>query len=124
MDGEQGPEYFNVLLEDGTVIGRTNNTPAQCGNSETIFTNITIAQINQSAGSNSLITFFLVPNLVEGQPGRFSVNDICGGSSVEATLSFKTLIPQDIRYEYQINEGEKVTIYTPFTHHSSTTHRR
>jgi gliding motility-associated-like protein len=113
IDGEQGPEYFNVLLEDGSIVGRTNNTPAQCGSSETVFTNISATQINQSAGSNSLVTFFLVPNIVEGQPGRFSVNDICGGSSVEATLSFKTLTPKDIRYEYQINDGERLLFIPP-----------
>lgn len=113
VDGEQGPEYFNVLLEDGTIIGRTNNTLNQCGNSETVFTNISPRQINQAAGSNSLVTFFLSPNIVEGQPGRFSVNDICGGSSVEATLSFKTLTPKDIRYEYQINNGGRLLFIPP-----------
>lgn len=112
FDGEQAPEYFNVVAEDGTVLGRTNNANAQCGDSETIFTNISADQINQWAGSNSRITFFLRPNIVEGQPGRFSINDTCGGSSVEANLSFKTLTPNDIRYEYSIN-GDGRSLFTP-----------
>ncbi len=112
FDGEQSPEYFNVVAEDGTILGRTNNASAQCGNSETVFTNISADQINQWAGSNSQITFYLQPNILVDQPGRFSINDICGGSSVEATLFFKQLTPSDIRYEYSINDSPK-SLFNP-----------
>lgn len=107
VDAEQAPEYFNVMTETGDSLGRTQNVAAQCGMSQTIFTNITAEQINQWAGSNAQVTFFLEPNIVSGQPGRFSINDICGGSEVEGKLTFETLSPSGTTYEYSINNGSR-----------------
>ncbi|MEM9885113.1 MAG: gliding motility-associated C-terminal domain-containing protein [Bacteroidota bacterium] len=107
VDAEQAPEFFHVLSESGDTLGRTLNVSAQCGSSQSIFTNITATQINQWAGSNAQVTFFLEPNIVADQPGRFSINDICGGSEVTAKLTFETLSPSGVSYEYQINEGAR-----------------
>ncbi|MEL6719063.1 MAG: HYR domain-containing protein, partial [Bacteroidota bacterium] len=107
VDAEQDSEFFNVLAEDGTLIGRTLKVTTQCGTSDSIYTNITPEQINQWAGTNSEITFFLEPNMPDG--GGSTVNDICGGSEVQATLFFETLSPTDLTYEYQINGGVRQT---------------
>ncbi|MEM6697181.1 MAG: HYR domain-containing protein, partial [Bacteroidota bacterium] len=107
VDAEQATEFFNILAEDGTMIGQTELVATQCGTSETIFTNISSEQINQWAGSNSQVTFFLEPNMPDG--GGSTVNDICGGSEVQATLFFETLSPTDLTYEYQINGGVRQT---------------
>src|SRR5690606_38308805 len=44
-------------------------------------------------------------NIVTGQPGRFSVNDICGGSFVEAALIFTLAKAEDAVFTYSINDG-------------------
>ena len=109
VDAEQSPEYFNIRAEDGTYLGRTTNASAQCGSSTTVITSITGNQINEWAGSNGLVTFYLEPNIPEGQPGRFAINDICTGSKVDATLFYETLSPENMAYQYQINGGTRIS---------------
>ncbi|MEM8525006.1 MAG: gliding motility-associated C-terminal domain-containing protein [Bacteroidota bacterium] len=109
VDAEESSdtEFFNILTEDGAVLATKLQVPTQCGTSETVIDGITAEQINQWAGSNSQVTFFLEPNLeVEG---GLTVNDICGSSEVQATLFFETLSPTDLTYEYQINGGVRQT---------------
>ncbi|MEM9991916.1 MAG: hypothetical protein AAF738_09135, partial [Bacteroidota bacterium] len=47
IDADQAPEYFLIYLEDGTLIGRTANSNARCGNSITTLRNITSTQLVQ-----------------------------------------------------------------------------
>ncbi len=115
VDADQGPEFFNVYLENGDFVGVTSSTP-RCGNSfePDVLTNLTEEQMIQAAGTNGRITFFLEPNIPAGQAPEFAISDICGNSSVEATLSFDTASPNNMTYWYTINDGIRF-FYDPFT---------
>ena len=109
-DAAESTEFFNILGEDGTIIGQTAiiPTPTQCGSSDTTLT-ITANQIN-SWGSDGIITIRLEPNIPTNQPGDFAVNDICGGSLVNANLTYTAKDLTGIRYEYSLNNGPRVNV--------------
>lgn len=103
-DAEATTEYFNIFDEDGELIGITQPVNLQCGAGTTQFSAFTSGQMN-SWIQDGKITFRMEPNIVTGQPGRFSVNDICGGSFVEADLIYTTAKAEDAVFTYSINAG-------------------
>lgn len=108
VDAEADTEFFNVYGEDGTLIGQVDHTPAQCGDTSTVFT-LTAAQINEWAFDGNL-QIILKPNIPTGMPGRFSVNPICPGGAVTANLDFKMSNPDNLRFEYAINDGARIQV--------------
>lgn len=79
VDGEGSEEYFFIYGEDGSLLGTTNRSDVQCANSLTIIT-IGRLEFNQWAADGQII-IRLVPNVPEGQPGTFAINDLCSGGS-------------------------------------------
>jgi len=114
-DGEDTDEFFNILGEDGTMLGQTNNSPMQCGNSSTAVT-LTASQVNAWATGDGFVTITLAPNVTVDP--IFAVNDICpiggGGSTAMANLAYTTVTPNGLTYEYSINNGARVQV-TPGT---------
>ena len=115
-DIEQIGEFFNIIGEDGTVLGQTLNTSGnlQCTDTTTIVT-VTMSQYNDWA-ADGVIEITLDPNIPAGLPGRFAINDICGGSNVVGTLNYEVKQPEGIVFEYSLNGGARMTmaVIAPF----------
>ena len=109
-DAAEPTEFFNIYGEDGTLIGETAiiPTPVQCGSSDTTIT-LSANQIN-NWGADGVITIRLEPNIPNNQPGDFAVNNICGGSLVNANLTFTSKDLSGIRYEYSLNNGARTLV--------------
>jgi gliding motility-associated-like protein len=105
VDGESPTEYFNILAEDGTVLGQTNLTPDQCQNSQTIIT-LTANQYNQWAFDGTL-TITLSPNIPTSLPGRFAINAICTDSAF-VSLDYELVYPAGLQFEYEVNNGGRI----------------
>ncbi len=104
VDAEDALEYFNVLGEDGTLLGKTSKSATQCGNSTTILTTITNNQFYTWVKDNK-ISLKLVPN-VPANPA-FAINDICANSSADVSLNYILTYVNPIQYAYKINKGAK-----------------
>ncbi len=107
IDAEDPTEYFNILDENGVIVGQTLPTVAQCDLSITTL-KFAPSQVNAWA-SDGTITFTLDPNIPAGLPGRFSINPICQGVSFTTiNLDYPTTVPNGLLYEYAINGGARV----------------
>ena len=108
-DAEGMTEYFRVIGEDGSLLGRTGRSLTQCSDSDTTLT-IPVAKINTWA-LDGVVTIRLEPNIQPTLSGSFAVNDICSPDSrVEANLSFDVRDFAQLRYQYRINNGTAVTV--------------
>jgi len=109
VDGEEANEYFHILGEDGTLLGQTNLTGQQCGNSETILS-LTREQVEAWAADGEL-RIRLEPNIPEGQAGRFAVNAICDPAGrIEGQLDFERKELPGLLFEYSINDGDRLAM--------------
>lgn len=109
IDAEAAEEFFNIIAEDGTNLGQTAHSSAQC---DTSITNLllTPAQINKWAVDGK-ITIRLMPNIPANQAGSFAINAICNpGSMAVGHLHLQTKNYTNLSYEYRINDGTKVTV--------------
>ncbi len=106
-DAEEPTEFFRIIGEDGSVLGQTAATNAQCGASITTLT-LSPAQINSWA-VDGIVVIQLVPNIPTDQAGRFAVNAICNPvGMVNGRLQFQTKRFTNLVYEYSINGGARV----------------
>ena len=128
-DGEDTDEFFEILGEDGTSLGQTNNSPTQCGNSTTTLF-LTASQVNAWASADGFLTITLLPNVTVNP--IFAINDICpqgpptgGGSTASATVDYTSVAPNGLTYEYSIDNGSRVQVtpgtFVPYTFDVGTT---
>ncbi len=108
VDAEGPTEYFEIIGEDGSVLGITNPSSGQCGNSTTTI-QIFPDQIN-SWSQDGMITIVLEPNIPTAQPGSFSINDLCpagpptgGGGQATGSLAYTANEPINFRIDYSVN---------------------
>jgi len=107
MDAEDPTEYFNVLDENGVIVGQTLNTAMQCDSVTTVL-KFPASQVNTWSTDGS-ISFTLSPNVPANMLGRFSINPICQGVSfARLIISYPTTVPNGLVYEYAINGGARV----------------
>lgn len=109
IDAEAAEEFFNILGEDGTLLGKTTNSDAQC---DTSITNLTLtpAQVNQWAVDGK-IRIQLMPNVPANQSGSFAINAICNpASTAVGRLQVQTKNYSNLNYEYRINSDAKVSV--------------
>ncbi len=99
VDAEAISEYFIISGEDGSVLGQTANAPSQCEDATTTV-DIPASSFNDWTADGDLV-ITLIPN-EPGQP-NLAINDICGGSSVDATLDYVSQSPDLIDFFYSIN---------------------
>lgn len=80
VDAEGEDEFFFIYAEDGTLIGTTGRGTVQC---ETVVTvdSITPFQFTRYA-RDGVISIRLEPNIPDGRPGTFAINNLCQGGSV------------------------------------------
>jgi gliding motility-associated-like protein len=102
IDAEGDDEFFFIYAEDGTLLGTTEQGSVQC---ETVvtFDSITPVQFTRFA-SDGVVTFRLVPNIPEDQPGTFAINNLCvGGSRAFIHLQQAVFRLTEIVYEVDID---------------------
>lgn len=108
-DAEGVTEYFTVLGEDGTPIGRTGRALVQCGNSDTLLT--VPKPLLDLWAVDGVITIRLEPNIPTTQPGSFAINAICDPpGTVTAALTFEVADLQGLQYEYKTNNNPRVLV--------------
>lgn len=125
-DGEDANEFFEILGEDGTNLGQTNNSATQCGNSTTVIT-LSASQVNAWASADGFLKITLLPNVTVNP--IFGVNDICpiggGGSTAVANIDYTSVAPNGLTYEYSIDNGSRVQVspgtIVPYTFDVGTT---
>ncbi len=115
LDGEEPTEFFNIYGDDGSFLGTTNFAPAQCTDVTTVV-NIPAATFNAWA-IDGQVQITLEPNIPANQPGIFAINDICpnnagtgGGTSVDASLDYSANEPNNLTFQYGINNGPLQTV--------------
>ena len=107
VDAEAATEFFRIRGEDGSLLGQTANSPNQCENAQTVLT--IPAATAQPWTEDGMVEITLEPNIPADQPGRFAVNDVCGGSIATATLDYSASVPGGLQFSYRLNGGTPVT---------------
>lgn len=107
VDGENTNEYFLIKGEDGTLLGKTNATNVQCGNSETTLA-LTVSQIN-AWGKDGYIEIHMEPFVVAGQSSSAPVNPLCNGGKVEVILQVALRDNAQTNWAYSINGATPIT---------------
>ncbi|TXF88728.1 T9SS type B sorting domain-containing protein [Neolewinella aurantiaca] len=111
VDAEGDDEFFFIYAEDGTLLGTTEQGTVQC---ETVVTldSITPFQFTRFA-RDGVISFRLEPNIPEGQPGTFAINNLCdGGSRAYIHLQQAAFRLTEIVYEVDI-DGNGFNVVDP-----------
>jgi gliding motility-associated-like protein len=108
VDAEASTEYFDIIGENNTILGKTNSTIAQCGNSTTDIT-LTATQVN-TWGQDGIISFILKPNIPTNLPPSEGINDICSKGKVFANLAFTLTSNPNLTLEYSIDNGTKILV--------------
>ncbi len=103
LDSDDPTEFFIIKAEDGTIIDSTEITALQCDDQIIEINTLTVAQINDWA-SDGFIDIWLIPN-DPGIGGVFAINDVCGGSFANVSLSFDIDLNNAIQYSMRINQG-------------------
>ena len=109
LDIDDVTEYFNIYDEDGTFIGKTPVGAGQCANAEF---SIIIPKSNLAIWlQDGYIQLRFEPNIIEGNP-VLSINSICAGSAIEASIIFEIDISNTVRKSYQIDDGLSIQLNT------------
>ena len=108
IDADDPTEFFNIVAEDGTDLGRTPNTFAQCGDTSFVI-NITREQfLNWIA--DEFIEIDFIPNTPAGLSGALAINDVCFGAGTR--MIFELDIDIDVSgmvdYKIQIDDNAPV----------------
>jgi gliding motility-associated-like protein len=101
-DAEDAQEFFNIVGEDGTILGKTNPTASQCGSGNTVITSISANQL-YSWGADNSVRLFLRPN--KPVNSAFAINDICANATADVTLSYTIQSQPQLSYAIKINNG-------------------
>ncbi|NRA52305.1 MAG: HYR domain-containing protein, partial [Phaeodactylibacter sp.] len=109
VDAEGITEYFNVIGEDGTPIGRTGRSMVQCGDADTLLS--VPKPLLDLWAVDGVIEIRLEPNIPPTQPGSFAINALCApAGTVQANLIFPAAELTGLRYEYRTNNNPKVLV--------------
>ncbi|HMU03566.1 MAG TPA: hypothetical protein PJ990_08085, partial [Saprospiraceae bacterium] len=102
LDIDDATEFFIIKDEDGQILGQTPNGQGQC--SSRMF-DISLPKDKVSDWiQDGFIDLLFDPNVVSGSP-VLSVNDICAGGAIEATISIEIDQINTIQKSYSINNG-------------------
>ena len=113
IDADDATEFFNIVDEDGNLLGRTNNTDDQCGDGRTEDNTLAPSKITQWL-ADGVIKFKLIPN----NPGDavLAINDVCAGAKINGSLSIPIDANNLITSRYTLEgSGDTVTITPPAT---------
>lgn len=107
MDIDDATEFFNIFDEDNALIGTTTLGSDQCASVEMMLT-LPKDKINRWI-QDGFIDLRFEPFIAQGSP-VLSINNICGGSRIEANIGFQIDIANAIRKSYSINGGEEIPL--------------
>jgi gliding motility-associated-like protein len=103
----EGPEaFFFVVGEDGTVLGQTNPSTAECDTSLTLFS-IPQALFNVWA-ADGVLTLTMEPNTPASVPVEELINAICPNSDAQLYMSYEASQVSNLRWQYRINGADPV----------------
>ncbi len=90
VDADDVSEYFNILNEDGIIIGQTPKTINQCGDTTFVITDQSLDDLNRWL-DDGFVTFTFEPNIPPSS-GVLGINAVCINSriSVEAIIEIET----------------------------------
>ena len=100
-DIEADQEFLLIYDEEGGLLGQTNHSSAQCSSSSTQIS-FTESQFGQWVADGKIV-FYLKPNDPTPLDNSYTVNDICGGTTVQLTLDIKWNHNPQLRYTYQLD---------------------
>jgi len=108
-DTEGADEFFFIYGEDGALLGTTARGTVQCG---TVTTTDTLPPfLFNKYAVDGVVTFTLEPNIPEGQPGTFAINNLCdGGSRALIHLVQPVRRLTDIVYEIDVDGNGFTTV--------------
>jgi len=116
IDADDPTEFFNIVAEDGTDLGRTPNTLSQCG--DTTFTiNLTSNQFRNWA-VDGFVEIDFIPNIPEGLSGALAINDVCfgAGTRIIFSLDVELSISGFIDYKIQIDNNSPIELESVENH--------
>ncbi len=108
IDADDPTEYFNIVAEDGTDLGRTPLTPVQCGDAEFSLT-FTASQARTWAADGFIEIDFL-PNIPAGLSGALAINDVCFGAGTRMIFSLNVNLNVQGFIDYKIKIDDNVPI--------------
>lgn len=100
-DIEANEEYFNIYDENNVLLGQTNHSATQCSSSTTQLT-FTESQFEDWI-QDGVIRFYAKPNDPSPLDGGYAINDICGGSTISASMMVKWNNNPSLRYSYALD---------------------
>ncbi|MFZ1748562.1 MAG: hypothetical protein WAU01_00145, partial [Saprospiraceae bacterium] len=107
MDIDDVTEFFNIMDEDGLIIGKTPLGPGQCSS---VDFDLVLDQTKVLRWiQDGFISLKFVPNIIPGSP-VLSINQICNSSRVEATISYDIDIVNTVKKSYSVNNGPIITL--------------
>ncbi len=106
-DIDDATEFFTIYSEDEDVLGTTPVGIGQCASTNF---DVTIPKSKlETWASDGYITLKFVPNIVPDN-AVLSVNDICNGSSIEATLQYDVDVKNTITKWYRLDSGDRIKL--------------
>lgn len=111
VDANNPTEFFNVRSESGNIIGRTNNSLAQCGNVNTSLF-FSRADLLSWIEEDRLVTFVLEPNIISGVP-TLSINTVCSNSNAVGRLNMTRTSEFSLFRTVKINSGAERNLNAP-----------
>nr|MBS0037614.1 gliding motility-associated C-terminal domain-containing protein [Saprospiraceae bacterium] len=100
VDGEQPTEVFLIYSEEDALLGQTENTDQQCGNSSTVLEFSDIQLLTSWLADDSIV-FYLEPLQSDSLPGSFYINDLCDPGLVVGALHLQLANQRPIDFYYQ-----------------------
>lgn len=108
VDANNPTEFFNIRAESGEIIGRTNNSTAQCGSvSTSLF--VDNESIIEWISDDGFIDLTLEANIVTNVP-TLSINTVCQSSSASARLNIESASEYSVQRSVRINDGPYITL--------------
>jgi gliding motility-associated-like protein len=118
VDANNPSEYFEVLSESGMILGRTNNTVAQCGDGRTVIS-IPRQDVIDEISQDGIYTITLTPNIVAGVP-TLSINPVCNnaqasgilniGSRSDMNINVSIIVDQSIDTSFNVSDQVNIGV--------------
>lgn len=100
-DIEASEEYFNIYDENNELLGQTNHSSTQCNSSLTQL-NFTEAQFDNWVADGK-IYFYAKPNDPSPLDGSYTINDICGGTTIRFALDVVWNHNPSLKYSFKVD---------------------
>lgn len=104
LDANDPGEFFTIIDEDGNSMGQTPIQTMECVSFTMQISDIPAADMERWV-EDDVIELAFFTNIPAGMSTRAAINDKCGGSSVNAILSFAGGVTGELQYFYSLDSG-------------------